>query len=354
MSRPLPVLALAVSLAALLATEAAAATAAPRYTIRWVLVHDHGDAVKQAARAFAERVERETKGGIRVEILSRVEYGKRYKNGAAVGELALIQDLADGKIEAAQTYTNALARYVPRLFVLGLPYLLRDYAHAERVLDGPIGRELLNGFHGLPVHPLAFTYSGGFGFFAADRELRDPGLLRGMMLQMMRGRISLGIANLLSFEFLAGPPEAYAPLAEHGLAQGLESTYSCFVGYGDERYAKVITNTSHFLLTTMVVMNASFFDRLPSDYRKIVEQAAIDAARQERRDSIALNDTLRHQLEGRGIRVVDLTPEEKRRYEERLAPIYSSGWISAPETDLIRRIRLAGEHNSLSEKTEPR
>jgi TRAP-type C4-dicarboxylate transport system substrate-binding protein len=342
MSRRAPLLVLIIGLAALLAASVSAETPAPRYTIRWVLVHNHGEAVKQAARDFAERVERETKGDVRVQIMSRGEYSKQYKNGAPIGELALLQDVASGKIEAAQTYSNALRDYVSDILVLSLPYLLRDYAHAESVLEGPIGREFLDAFRGLPVRALAFTYSGGFGFFASNRELRTPESLRGMVLQMMRGRVSLMIAMALEFETIAGPPETFVPLAQHGMVDGLESTYSCFAGYGDDRYATVITNTEHFLLTTMIVMNGPFLDRLPSPYRKIVEQASHDSAQKERQDTIALNASLRRDLERRGIRIVELTPAEKQRFRETLSSVYDAGWISGYDRSLMRRIRETG------------
>lgn len=342
MIRPLAALSLTLAFAAASAASVSAEPPAARYKIRWVLVHDHGDAVKQAARDFAERVERETKGDVSVEILTRPQYSRKYRNGTPIGELALEQDVAAGKVEAAQTYSNTLGEYVPDLLVLSLPYLFRDYAHAESVIEGPIGRELLARFDGLPVRALAFTYSGGFGFFASNRELRTPESLRGMMLQMMRGRVALMIARLLEFESFAGPPETFVPLAKAGLVDGLESTYSCFAGYGDDKYASVVTDTRHFLLTTMIIMNGAFLDRLPEADRKIVERAAHDCARKERQDSIALNASLRRELERRGIRFVDLTAAERRRFEERLSSAYDGRWISARGRSLIRRIRQAG------------
>lgn len=329
-----------ISLVALPAASAASQTHAARYTIRWVLVHDHGEAVQQAARDFAERVERETNGDVRVQILSRSQYGKQRKDGSSIGELALLQDVTSGKVEIIQTYTKSLGRHLPDLDLLAMPYLFRDYAHAERVLEGPIGRELLASFRGLPVRPLAFTYSGGFGFFASSRELRAPESLRGLRIQTMRGLISRAIARRLEFENLAVPPEAFVPLAQHGLADGLESTYSCFVGYGDDRYAKIVTETGHFLLTTMVVANSAFLDHLPTGYRQVVEQAVLNVARKERQDSIALNAFLRRQMEQRGVTIIDLTTAEKSRYRELLSAVYK-GPVSDPR-NLIGRIRQTG------------
>lgn len=314
----------------------------PRYTIRWVLVHDHGEAVRQAAQDFAERVERETKGDVRVKILSRGEYGKHQGKRASPGSLALLQEVASGNIEIAQTYTNSVGRYAPHLHLLGMPYLFRDYAHAETVLDGPIGQELLAELHGTPVRGLAFTYSGGFGFFASNHDLREPKSLRGLRIQTMPGKVSGATAWLLEFENFANPPEAFKPLAQHGVVDGIESVYSCFEGYGDDQYAKVVTDTGHFLLTTMIVINSAFYARLPEAYRTIIEGAALDAARKERRDSLELNASLRRSLERRGVRVIDLTPAERKRYQDVLSAVGASLGLSDRKKNILRRIRGTG------------
>lgn len=300
------------------------ARAAARYNLRWVLVHDHSAAVEQAAKDFAARVEKETAGGVRVEIMTRAQYSKKYGNGKTLGLLSVTQDVASGKLEACQTYTNQIARlYEHGLTILGLPYLFRDYAHAEKVLDGPIGLRMLDKLHELsPLRALAFTYSGGFGVFAAvDREIRAPADLRGLRMLMMRSRIAERTAHELEFEDFSGPPENFAPLARAGLVDGLETTYSCFTGYGDDRYAKVVTDTGHFLLTTMIVINERFFQSLPKDYQRIVQEAAADTARAERAHTIALLAEQKRELSRHGIKIIDLTAEQKEAFVKALEPV---------------------------------
>ena len=301
------------------------ARAAARYNLRWVLVHDHSAAVEQAAKDFAGRVEKETAGGVSVEIMTRAQYSRKYGSGKKLGLLSVTQDVASGKLEACQTYTNQITRLYDRgLAILGLPYLFRDYAHAENVLDGPIGRGMLAVLRrSSPLRGLAFTYSGGFGVFATvDREIRAPADLRGLRMLMMRSRIAELTGHDLEFEDFSGPPENFAPLARAGLVDGLETTYSCFTGYGDDRYAKAVTDTGHFLLTTMIVINEKFFESLPQDYQRIVQAAADDAARAERARTIALLAEQKKELADRGIKIIDLTAEQRAAFVQALAPVY--------------------------------
>ncbi|MBI3552425.1 MAG: TRAP transporter substrate-binding protein DctP [Elusimicrobia bacterium] len=313
---------------------------AATYHLRFVLVHEHSPAVEQGARDFAARVENETGGDVSVEVLGRDEYGKRYRGGKRSGMWTVQSDAASGKVEIVQTYTHLLSVYAPSLRILGLPYAFRDYDHTEAVLDGQIGRELMHSLDASsPLHALGFTYSGGFGVFATTKqEMHSPRDLEGLRIFMMGGPITSAIAGRLGFETWSGPPEAFGPLAQAGLLDGLETVYSCFAGYGDDRYAKVVTETYHFLGTTMIVINKKAFEALPERYRTIVERAAREAAAKERRESIALNAELRARLIKEGVKIVTPTAQERRALEEALEPVSAElGRTFGP--GLLERIR---------------
>lgn len=316
---------------------------AAKYNIRWVLAHDPSVAAEASARDFAARIAKETGGDVRVEIVKSRDYNKA--SGRVVSHRALLQDLSDGKIEMTQMYTAALGRYDGKLLSLGNPYLFRDYEHAEAVFEGPLGAEFLAAVpRASGMRALGITYSGGFGIFATkDRVVHSPSDMRGLKLQSDRFPWMGPFVNALGVEPITAPPEAFVPLAKMEFADAVETTVARFDEYGDDRAAKVVNMTNHFLLTTMVVINEKFFETLPADYQAKISSLAIETARSERSMSIKANEEGRKRLEARGVKFVELSADEKKRFAEALNPVYSLPWsvAAADWTAAIRATQSA-------------
>lgn len=314
---------------AVLPLLASVAGASPEYTARWVLAHDPSVAAETSARGFAARLEKATDGEVRVEVIKAAAYNE--KAGRFVSHRELTQHLADGRIEMTQMYTAGLARYDVRLRTLSNPYLFRDYEHAEAVFEGPLGAKFLAAVPpSSGMRALGVTYSGGFGIFATkDREVRKPEDMRGLKLQSDRFSWLSSYTSALGVEPVSAPPEAFVPLAERGFADAVETTVARFDEYGDDRAAKVVIGTDHFLLTTMIVVNEKFYQSLPEKHRATLRALAQEAAREERALSIKANEDGRARLERRGVRFIDLTPAEKRRFADALKPVYDLRWSKA-------------------------
>ena len=60
------------------------------------------------------------------------------------GEKEAIEQAQVGAIQFARVSVGALGPVVDDLNVFNLPFLFRDTAHMEKVIDGPIGQELLD------------------------------------------------------------------------------------------------------------------------------------------------------------------------------------------------------------------
>jgi TRAP-type C4-dicarboxylate transport system substrate-binding protein len=319
------------------------ARAGAKYDIRWVLAHDPSVAAEASAREFAARIEKETDGAVHVDIVKSADYNK--ESGRVVSHRALLQQLSDGKIEMTQMYTAALSRYDQRLLSLGNPYLFRDYDHAEAVFEGPLGAQFLAAVpRSSGVKALGITYSGGFGIFATkDRVVHLPKDMRGLKLQSDRFPWMQAFVDALGVEPVTGPPEAFVPLAQLDFADAVETTVARFDEYGDDRGAKVVNMTGHYLLTTMVVINEKFFESLPADYQAKVLALAQETSRAERSLSIKANEDGRKRLEARGVKFVDLTAEEKQRFAKALAPVYDQPWSTAAAdwTAAIRATKTA-------------
>lgn len=323
---------------------------AAKHTIRWVLVHNPSIAADQSARDFAERVEKETNGDIHVEVIAKDRYAEF--DFKPVTPHAMLSEIARGAVEMGQPYSDSLSQYNRKFMALSQPYLFKDYDHAENVFEGPLGAQILAMVPlSSGLRALGITYSGGYGVFATkDRKLRRLLDMKGLRLQTERFSWRLpAYVKIFGVEPISVPLEAFVDLAQSGRVDAVETTVALFDESRHDRGAKIINNTQHFLLTTMLVINEKFYQSLPEKYRQIIARAARDAAREERRLSIKANEDGRIRLERRGVKFVDLTATERRRFEEALRPIYAIPSLNEGQ-DLIQAIGSAATRHRIAQR----
>jgi len=298
---------------------------AKRIDIRWVLIHEPSLVVEQAAKDFATRLETESSGDLHVEVLTRSQYSAKYNHGKPLSHTEAMRKVNDGSLEMCQTYTNSLGSQAPSLWALSLPYLFRDYDHAEKVIEGPIGRHMLAELQkSSDMRGLAITYSGGYGIFATTgRQARRPEDLQGLRTMLGPGPVFDGFAERLHLQPVKVSAAKFAEIAANGGVDAAETTPARFEELGYQRSAKVAVLTDHFLVTTMIVMNKNFFKSLPPKYQQLVERIAVETARTERQQSINANRIALEKMREQGVQVIELTPAEKQRFVEALKPVYS-------------------------------
>jgi TRAP-type C4-dicarboxylate transport system substrate-binding protein len=149
--------------------------------IRWVIAHEPLSLFLRAAKDFQQFVnEAQSAEKIEVEVMTLSEYSMKYNDGVLVTKHDLIDLMDQGKIEMSQMYTTWLAEDIEHdMLSLEMPFIFNDHDHATRVLEGPVGEELLEKITKKSnVRGMAFTYSGGFRNIIANKKvstLKDLG-----------------------------------------------------------------------------------------------------------------------------------------------------------------------------------
>ena len=86
------------------------------------------------AKAFAAKIDELSGGEFKINIKPA---------GALGGERDVLEGLQIGSVEITITSTGPVGNFVPEIYALDFPFLFKSYDHAHRVLDGPIGQDLL-------------------------------------------------------------------------------------------------------------------------------------------------------------------------------------------------------------------
>jgi len=292
--------------------------------IRWVLAHEPIELFLRAAQRFKETMERTAPGLLAFEIMTLSEYSERYASGREVTKHDLLDLMETGDIEMSQMYTSTLGRRHNRdMWALDMPFLFRDHEHARKVLEGDIGQKLMKDLNEKTnVQGLAFTYSGGYRMIPANVVIQKLEDFRGLPLRCNKSPIAAETFIAVGAEPVQIELEEIPTAVSEGRIQGGESTYARFYGLKQNEVCGVINDAEHSLFLTSIIVGKGFWSSLEQDLREKIQDAALDAARNERKESIEDVDLVKEQCLKDDIKVVALPPEERKRFEEATEYLY--------------------------------
>src|SRR5688572_8237265 len=122
---------------------AGAVSAQAKVVLKATDVHPLGYPTVEAVVQMGKKIEAATNGRLSIQMFPAMQLG---------GEKEMIEQAQVGALAIARISVGPMGPLVPELNVFNLPFMFRDDAHMEKVVDGPIGDEMLKK---LTDHPTA-------------------------------------------------------------------------------------------------------------------------------------------------------------------------------------------------------
>ncbi len=223
---------------------------------------------------FKECVEKAAPGKLAVTV----------HHSAALGsETQVLQQIQLGTTQMSVCTTGPIEAFVPEIKALEMPFVFPSYEAADKVLDGPIGRELARKFEKSGFVALAFLDNGFRNVTNAKRPVKTPEDLKGLKIRTMEAPTHLAIWRAIG----ANPTPMAWPIftqLQQGVIDGQENPIAVIhAAKLVEAGQKHLTLTRHVYSALVFVANKAFIDGLPAEQRKTVADCAVSAALQGRR-----------------------------------------------------------------------
>lgn len=321
----------------ILASAIASPAQAAKYKIKWLIGHPNLDYFEEAAANFKKTVEAGSRGDIAVTIVAA-------DNDAVSAQSApeIAPRVASGEAEMGHSFTDVMGSLDPRLYAFEAPYLMRDNRHMEGVIEGPVGKSMLEGMRDHKLVGLAFTYSGGpSGVATVNREIRRPEDLKGLKVGVYGDAV-----NAAWLESLGAVPVAIRHrrsdilrLSREGALDAVVVTWRNFEQAALNQGFRHFNMPGSTYLVSVTYVNQAFFDSLPADYRSLLVKASQEAARIERARTIELNEDAKRQMLAKGVRPVQLGEGGRAAFAAALKPAYEKSIEAILGQDLLRRIK---------------
>jgi tripartite ATP-independent transporter DctP family solute receptor len=261
-----------------------------------------------------KRIEADSKG--------RIKY-KLFLGSVKGGEDSMARQVAQGSLQAAGLSTGALAVLVKELEVLELPYLFKNAAEADKVLDDPEvwGMiEKLLAKKGLQAY--LWSENGFRNFATKDRPVKTPADLKGAKMRSQEQKVHVEMYKSLG----ASPvpiavPEVLSAL-QTGIVDGFDNTPLFAFATSWYQGAKHWVVSDHIYQPALVVYNKAWFDTVPPDLQQMLVGSRPEETNYGRQLIRKLNDPLLKNLGEAGITVTRLSDAEKAAFAKATEPVY--------------------------------
>ena len=252
-------------------------------------------------------------------------------------EKETLEQTRAGAIDLNRTNVALIGTMVPAMNVLAMPFLFRSVGHLQKVLDGPIGNEILGSFEPYGFVGLAFYDSGARSIYNSVRPVNSIADLKGMRFRVQQSEQMSDMIRSLGAQPIELPYGQVTTGLATRLIDGAENNWPSFVTTDHYKFAGYYTLTEHTMSPEVLVMSQKAWSSLSAEDQKIFREAAQRSSRFMREKWKDLEDRSRKQAEAAGVKVV--ADFDRKPFEAAMAGIYSKAQSDPAIAKLIVRIR---------------
>lgn len=288
--------------------------------------HPAGYPTVVAVENMGKKLEAATNGRIKMQMFP----------GAVLGqEKETVEQTQLGAIQIARISLGVVGPVVPDVNVFNMPFVFRDVAHMRKVIDGPIGDELLKKVTDSPAKLVGLGWmDGGSRSLYTKKPVRTPADLAGQKVRMMGNPLFVDTMNAMGGNGIAMAYGEVFTALQTGVLDGAENNPpSYFTANHYNTPAKFYAQTNHLIIPEIFVMSKVSWDRLSKEDQALVMKVSREAQLDQRAlwDRSVADYTAK--LKAAGIQFIDV---DQKPFFDATAPVRAK--YGAQFADLMKRI----------------
>ena len=316
---------------AALATAALAASlpgvAQQKQVLKVSDVHPLGYPTVEALVRMGAKLEKATNGRLSFQMFPAMQLG---------GEKEMIEQAQVGALQIARISVGPMGPVVDELNVFNMPFVFRDEAHMRKVIDGPIGKELLDKLTANPSSRLVALgwMDAGTRNVYAKKPVTKPADLKGMKIRMMGNPLFVDTMNAMGGNGISmGFGELYTAL-QTGVVDGAENNPPTIVTHKHHEIAKVYSLTGHLIIPEIFVFSKRSWDTLQKADQDLILKLSREAQMEQRGLWDKMTKESEDKLKAAGVQFVNV---DKDAFYKATQPVRDK--YGAKYTALIKRIQ---------------
>ena len=274
------------------------------------------------------------------ETLKKLTNGKHsitvFSGGKLGNEKDSIEQTKIGAIAMTRINVAPMNNICAPTMVPTMPFLFRSPEHMRKVLDGPIGEEILKSCEPQGFIALAFYDSGSRSIYSVKKQVKSLADVKGMKIRVQQSDLWVALLEAMGANATPMPyGEVYTAL-KTGLVDAAENNYPSYDSSRHYEVAKFYAKTEHSMAPEMLLFSKKIWDTLTPDDQKAIRQAA--------KESVPVMRKLWDEREAKSLATVvaggaTVTEVDKASFQAAMKPVYDK-FIADPKLkDLVKRIQ---------------
>ncbi len=285
-----------------------------------------------ATENLGKKLEAATNGRLSVQMYPSMQLG---------GEKETIEQTQIGAVQLLRVSVGSMGPIVDDINVVNMPFLFRNTAHAERMMDGPIGQELLDKITASPnagLVALCWMDAGARSLYNTRKPIRTIEDVKGLKFRVIGNPIFIDMMNALGGNGVAmGYDQVFSAL-QTGVIDGAENNPPSYVFSNHYTAAKYFSLTEHLIIPEVLVFSKKAWTSLSGEDQSLIKKFAREAQLEERDLWNRYELQAMDKAKAAGCQIVEIA--DKTPFQNAVKPVWEK--YGPKYQDMIKRIQAIG------------
>ena len=282
-----------------------------------------------ATENLGKKLEAATNGRLSVQMFPSMQLG---------GEKETIEQTQIGAIQMLRVSVGTMGPIVDDINVINMPFLFKNTAHAQRMMDGPIGQELLDKVTASPnagLVALSWMDSGARSLYNTKRPIKAIEDIKGLKFRVIGNPIFIDMMNALGGNGVAmGYDQVFSAL-QTGVIDGAENNPPSYVFSNHYTAAKYFSLTEHLIIPEVLVFSKKAWTQLSGDDQNLIKKFAREAQLEERELWNKYQLQAMDKAKAAGCQIIEIA--DKAPFQNAVKPVWDK--YGPKYQDTIKRIQ---------------
>ncbi len=242
-----------------------------------------------------------------------------------------------GAIDFTRVSLGPLAEFAPELNVLSLPYIYASSEHMWTVLDSEVGDDMLGSIYDSGFIGLGWFDGGARSFYNSVKPIETLEDIKGMKFRVMQNEMFIDMCEALGAVATPMPyGEVYSAI-QTGVIDGAENNWPSYDTSSHFEVAQYYTLDEHLRVPEILIASKAIEDKVSAEDLALIKEAAKEAQPYQVALWQAKEKESEEKILAAGNEITYLTPEEKQRFADCMAPVYEK--YASEFADIIAAIQ---------------
>ena len=290
-------------------------------------VHPEDYPTVMAVKYMSDIISKKTGGKDTIKVYTMSQLG---------GEKDTIEQTKIGALDLVRINVAPMNNICPMTMVPTMPFLFKSKEHMRKVLDGPIGDEILKSCESQGYIGLAFYDSGSRSLYTVKKPVKTLADAKGLKIRVQQSDLWVALLQAMGANATPMPyGEVYTAL-KVGTVDGAENNWPSYDTSRHFEVAKFYAVTEHSMAPEMLLMSKKVWDTLTPEQQKIFREAAKESVPYMRKLWDEKETESRKKVEAGGAQIVEV---DKKSFQDAMKPVYDK-FITDPKLkDMVAKIQ---------------